>query len=449
MKYKKKTNLRFSHFLQNKDFNELKILSISDIYESPIPKDSFKVNLDFLRSLENNSGITLNNIILSDRVLRELDIDSSYRYIEVLARELMKTIEKVKPLYIIGSWDAAIQGVAMLISKKMNIPFVISKFSVIPANYLTFCTYPNNFDELPFTNNNFDEVLAFSEKIFKDWTTGFITAPAYISTRTPLDIIKRIPSWFTEILRRIKINRNVGFNKYVYFSYYQIFKQFLRKKTNVILLNKKLFISKAPVDKYVFYGLHMQPESTTDVMAPFYTNQFELLKNASKAIPAGYKLLIKVHISDADNYSNDQLKKLLKIPNSSLVSPFVSSKEFIQNADLILSIQGTIGMEGALLGKPVIMFGNSSYLKFSTVEKCGKIEDLPLLIENQLKLSKPHNNKIIQDFANLLMNYLPSCNDDWTITLKNGLSDTEKNNFINIFNQLTNYIESSNHNLRS
>ena len=441
------SKINFAHFLYTKDYFYLKNHKLSfELYQAGNKKnkDVNDKKLDFLKKIEKDSHITINRIIMSDRVLRRRKNSDAYLYLANLADQLYKAIKNSSPMFCLGSWDGAIQGIGMLVAKHLNIPFIITKFSVIPHKFMTFCTYPNNYDELCFTKNNFEETYKIAKEARKNWILDLKSVPAYVSTRSILDVLKKIPIHLKELFNRKIQNLKYGKNEFIYYNFSELLSIYFRKKTNILFLNKKKFISDVPDYNYVFYGLHMQPESTIDVMAPFYSNQLDLIKNLSRSLPIDYKLLIKIHISDADNYSNRELNQFLNIPNVALVSPFVGSKEFIVNSCMLASIQGTIGLEGALLGKPVIMFGNSSFLKFSTVVKSNNIEELPSLVLKQLSIKKPNEKQILQDFTNLLINYLPSCDDDWSITLKNGFSDQEKINWINMYNQLTNYVQKLN-----
>lgn len=442
----KKTNLKFSHFVYSKDYNLLKDNNFSEIYEAPfkIKKTISYDSLKFLKELEAGTNITINNIINSDRVLKHRKFSQAKIYVSDLSEKIYDVFKLLKPLYVLGSWDGAIQGVGMLVARKLNIPFVTTKFSVIPAKHMTFCTYPNNNDELPFTLNNYEEVYEKAVKSRNNWINGFVDVPAYVSSKTIFDVLKKTPIHLIEVVNRFKNNYKYGKNNFVYYEFFEYVNIFLRKKKNIFLMNKSLFIDQVPKENYIFYGLHMQPESTIDVMAPFYSNQIEIVRHISRAAPIDHKILIKIHISDSDNYSNKELKKFLDIPNVFLVSPFVGSKEFIVNAKLLISIQGTIALEGSLLGKPVIVFGDSAYLKFDSVKKIKSIEDLPLLVEKQLKKKKNSDEQILSDYTRLLMNYLPSCDDDWRITLQAGLSLEEKKNFIALFKQLTLFIRNGN-----
>ena len=435
-----RSDIDFIFFSHEKDYHSLSDLGVKSNFTYNLPKGTEEVDFDFLSSLESNSGTTLNNIILGDRVMREIDIFDAYRYAENLARSILDVIVRENPLFVLGSWDATIQGVSMLCAKKQSLNFITAKFSVIPHSYLAFCTYPNNHQELDYACNDRDQVRVLATEKYEDWISGNVEAPVYVSAKTLLDIIERIPLY----TRRVFINLNqylrFGRNKYLYFSILRLTRQFVRKKTNIVLMKKGILLTKIPDSDYAFYGLHMQPESTVDVMAPFQSNQFELIRSISRSLPCNIPLLVKIHISDADNYSKADIKQLQLIPNVQVVSPFVSSREFINKARLLFSIQGTIALEGALLGKPVIMFGRSSYAIFDSVKFCETMDELPLLVEKQLNVGTVDKKQIIDNYTSLLMNYLPACSDDWQVSLSGGLSDKEILNFECIFERLVSYL---------
>ena len=58
---------------------------------------------------------------------------------------------------------------------------------------------------------------------------------------------------------------------------------------------KKNSIYEIPDTPFIFFPLHLEPERTLLMKAPFYTNQLSLIENIAKSIPIGYKLLVKEH----------------------------------------------------------------------------------------------------------------------------------------------------------
>ncbi len=114
-------------------------------------------------------------------------------------------------------------------------------------------------------------------------------------------------------------------------------------------------------DKYIYFPLQVQPEMTTMTYAHFYLNQYTLLEALSKNVPANYKIYVKEHPAMIGNNPKSFYNKLRKLPNVFVVSPSVNSFEIIQYSSMVATLTGTAGLEGLLLGKPVVTFGKSYY----------------------------------------------------------------------------------------
>ena len=69
----------------------------------------------------------------------------------------------------------------------------------------------------------------------------------------------------------------------------------VRKVLRYLAQQRMVFRSTIPEGKKVYFPLHVQPEYTTDVRAPFYTNQFAIVENIAKSIPIGYRVVVKEH----------------------------------------------------------------------------------------------------------------------------------------------------------
>lgn len=442
-KVEERSNLIFYHIVTAEVFQKMDDDSYYQgrLFKFPVEKDVVSSNIDlgYLAKLEKNSEFTLNNLILSDRVLKHFPYDEALKYCCSVAIAIQKVIEKVNPIFILGSWDSVIPGLTCMIAKNLGIPIYTTKFSVIPHKEVTFCEYPYQNREFEFFQTDQYFLQERAKNNFNHWMGKSIVAPVYVSTNSRIDILKRLPFYFKALLIQIFLLCKGGKNKYSKYSVSKNIAQFLRKKTNLVLRKDKYFINDIPSTPFFFYGLHMQPESSIDVWAPFYSNQFQVIEAIARSMPVSHMLCVKIHISDADNYSNSDLKKLLKIPGVKVVSPQVSSREYIEKASIIFSVQGTIGLEGALLGKPVIMFGESAVLNFSSAKKVKSIESLPQLVREMLEMSNPSKEKIINDYAIFLRNYLPASSDDWAEVVKQGLTQNEIENYVNIFEKLLDF----------
>jgi lipid A disaccharide synthetase len=181
----------------------------------------------------------------------------------------------------------------------------------------------------------------------------------------------------------------------------------------------------------------MQPESSIDVWAPFFSNQMWVIELLARSIPPTHKLLVKIHKSDIANHSREQLERMRALPGVELVAPFVDTRNFIERANLLILIQGTMGLEAALLGKPVIMLGESPVARFPSVSQVGEIAALPSLVRRKLTETPPSRTAIAEAFAEYLAPFLPASPNNWTVSR----DAQEVDGYVDLFQALKQYLD--------
>lgn len=151
-------------------------------------------------------------------------------------------------------------------------------------------------------------------------------------------------------------------------------------------------------EKYVFFPLHYQPESTTLIYGKWYVDQLALIENISKSIPMTHQLYVKEHPFGYGNRNPSFYKRLKKIPNLRLLSPHENVFDIIKNCSLLITITGTGGWEALLFRIPTLTFGNIFYNVCEETTKVKKIEELPEIIKEKLD-SKIDQEKLVQFVA--------------------------------------------------
>jgi len=287
-----------------------------------------------------------------------------------------------------------------------------------------------------------EEQLARAEDSLSRFEDRDIQAMAYIA-RKPLSIyghLIRLPRRVGALISTIRRGMRRESLKYTEdatsYSIPAVLKSFWRASRARTALSNITVLSKPPADRFVFFGLHMQPESSVDVWAPFYSDQIWVIELLARSIPPAYKLLIKIHKSDVANYSRKQLDYIVSLPGVEIVEPFADTQQFIKKADLIVSIQGTIGLEGALYGKPVIMLGDSPNIVFDTVSRIRNIADLPTLVRDRLNTPEPARTEIVEAYTEYMAPFMPACSNDWNECK----TDNEIDGFVKLFDKLRTYV---------
>ena len=164
-----------------------------------------------------------------------------------------------------------------------------------------------------------------------------------------------------------------------YMKYYA--RVYIRRR--LLLKRNKYFEFPVKGEKYVYMPLHLIPESTTFVKAPFYINELTLIEAVSKALPIGWYLYVKEHQSMLGERGYDFYKRIKKIPNVRLVQPnyYKDPKPWIQNAVGIVTITGTTAYEAALMGKPSLVFGDVNFNVIDGITRVYSFEEIPKLIK--------------------------------------------------------------------
>jgi hypothetical protein len=405
-----------------------------DDIRMPIPP----ADRDFLASLEGGVVPTIHNMIMSDRVVSKLPYDEAIGYAGLLAKRLVALYQTVKPTVIIGGFDGLHSSLGFAVARHMGIPWFAPLFSALPDGEAALCTDLSPASRIVLDASREVQLHAKAESVLDDFLSRKLEASAYIppSLFSAAFIFGQIPiqiGAFVRVLRTRRLRRFLKYTDYPKsYSLRGLVREAFRLRKNLWLLRRRKLLEKPVACRFAFFGLHMQPESSIDVFAPFFSNQERVIEMIARSMPPTHALLIKLHKSDALNYSPAQLARLARVPGVELVSAYGDTYEFLRKAELVLSIQGTIGLEGALLGKPVIMFGDSLAKVFPSVSTVGKITELPALVRQKLAEKVPTRSQIVAAFAAYLTPFYPASSNDWTVKP----SDAQIDDYVRVFELL-------------
>lgn len=391
---------------------------------------------DLLDSLERADLPTIHNMIMSDRVVRTLPYGESIAYATYLAHRFTQLYQQLEPSVVIGGFDGLHGGIGLAVARKLQIPWFAMHFSPLVKGMSGFCVGLTPRTDVVVQTPSETALRTLAEQTLNSFEKGEITVPAYLSANTGSEVVRRLPQHLRVLSGAVRRTLRGDFDRFTDYSVLRLCKDYLRKRINLLALPTHWFYEEPPTTPYAFFALHMQPESTVDVWAPFYSNQFHVIKTLARSIPTTHQLLVKLHKSDADNYSRRQLGRLRQMPGVRLVSPFVPSRAFIDNASIVVAIQGTIALEAALLGKPVVMFGESRVLDLPSVSKVYAITELPDLIRHKLREPRPAREAILDGFMSYLSHFAPGCYNDWT----RPRSESEIANLVEQFKALRKFV---------
>ena len=163
---------------------------------------------------------------------------------------------------------------------------------------------------------------------------------------------------------------------------------------------------------YAFFPLHAEPEMQINVHNSRYLNQIEAVRCVAASLPVGMKLLVKEHPWTIGRRTVGYYRKLLEIPNVRLVAPEVESRPLITHARLMAMISGSIALEAAMVGKPVVTLGTALFNILPSTMICSlpPVEELGERIRELLKSYQYEEEPLVRYFATVIDQSIPI---DW------------------------------------
>jgi hypothetical protein len=125
--------------------------------------------------------------------------------------------------------------------------------------------------------------------------------------------------------------------------------------------------------KYVVFALHYQPEATTSPNGGVFVDQLLVIEMLDRLLPLDVVILVKEHKSQffgvlesasagRSKVFYDRLSQFSE--RVKIVSLDLNSFDLIDNAEAVVTVTGTIGIESLARGKPVFCFGRTWYQNF-------------------------------------------------------------------------------------
>ena len=401
-----------------------------------------EIDRDFLGSLECDRVPTVHNMILGDRVVSKLDYQEALGYATFLARRLRDLFAELKPDAVIVGFDAIHAGLGLAVARSLGIPAFALHFSVIPAGMACFCDRLTPAARVVVKRPDPAVVESMAEHALDRFLQREIVPRAYLAP-PPLPLwgkALKLPARARAAVRTMRNKHSREIIKFTEsrnrYSVSSVLNTYLDKAMSRRAIEGVPTLTAPPDGPFILFGLHMQPESSIDVWAPFFSNQMWVIELLARSVPPTHKLLIKIHKSDAANYSLVKLRQMLALPGVELVAPFVDSRQFLERADLLVAIQGTMGLEAALLGKPVIMLGDSPVTVFPSASGVAGLRELPALVRRKLAQPIAGRKEIIAAFARYLEPFLPASDNDW----RKEKSEAEIDGYVAMFAALSDYL---------
>lgn len=109
--------------------------------------------------------------------------------------------------------------------------------------------------------------------------------------------------------------------------------------------------------KFIFYPLQYTPESSINVPAPYFVDQFRVVDALRFAMPNDCTLVVKEHPASLEMRPPAFMRRLRNLAGVQVVKVTTPSRELIRRAGLTVTVTGTAAFEAFLLGRPAMALG--------------------------------------------------------------------------------------------
>ncbi len=110
-------------------------------------------------------------------------------------------------------------------------------------------------------------------------------------------------------------------------------------------------------ERFIFFPLQYSPESSINVPAPYFVDQFRVVDALRFAMPSDCVLLVKEHPACVEMRPPKFMRRLRNVPGVVVAKATIPSIDLIRRGLLTATVTGTAAFEAFLLGRPAIALG--------------------------------------------------------------------------------------------
>ncbi|MCE8040709.1 DUF354 domain-containing protein [Halomonas daqingensis] len=292
----------------------------------------------------------INAIISSDRLLRRKSYEESVLYLNRLIEYFNKVLDENKIEMVILEPTWAHEILMCEVAKAKAIKSYFPHTMRIPYKHFLFF---NGYRQEEFFKrdksefNNSDALAAYNSIVHKG------EKPLYFHKNNNKNnfSLTLLSKPFKGLVKEFRGEKNLYVTPRVHRLIIDKVSKITRRQGVSLLVD---FDQPKNEDNYVFVSLHVQPESSIDVLGNMYTNQIEYVRAIAKTTPSSHKVYVKEHSNALGDRPLGFYRDMRDIPGVVLVDPNLDSHALMKKADLVISVSGTTSFEASLMGVPAV-----------------------------------------------------------------------------------------------
>lgn len=349
----------------------------------------------------------LNTMVYADRIIIRYSREQIIRILAAIIRFWNQVFIELQPDVVVGEVACATEWIGWVLARRMDISYLIPHPTPV-TNRFFFIDEPTGawnrmrryFEECRQRCLTVQEARA-AESFVIDFRENKRKPPFLKWSERSLIHLEMRHLW--RRMKRIpfRVQSYVESGRYEVGSYHGTLPlipicQEITRICRDTYCQSTIFDHTVPKGPFVYFPLHVQPEFTTEVRAPFLANQIAVIENISKSVPITYQVVVKEHPGMRGERRLGYYKHLTSLHNVRLVSPSVDSHLLIKRADAVVTITGSSAWEALLYEKPVIALGPLCYGFCDLIYPCTDITDLPKYVDRALHRYRRNHDLLLK-----------------------------------------------------
>lgn len=359
-----------------------------------------------LRQWETRHGVSLSLLISCDRRFGKMRRDDVLRIASACISCSRWLLDSQRPDVIVAEGiDCLLSYVLYYEARARSIPYLITYAVPIPNRLAIYSNPDNHWEKV-------DE--AFSRQIARPLTDDQRRSAAAIlgayreRTLVPTYLKPHKQAFYSpDRLRRDLVTLETLFRQLVYDRHRALSPSYSGGFTNAVLSRVQRVQRKMQGARYftrdiddeqpfVLLALQLEPEASTAVFAPFYADQAYVVESVAKSLPIDHLLYVKEHPVMLGRRPLAFYRRLASLPNVRFVDPRMNSQSLVASAAAVVTMTSTVGWEGVVHEKPVVVLGNVWYDSCGLVIKPERANDLPSVMERAIGGFQPDRERLLR-----------------------------------------------------
>lgn len=147
---------------------------------------------------------------------------------------------------------------------------------------------------------------------------------------------------------------------------------------------------------FAYFPLHVTDDYKIKRVIPHCVDQASIIEQVADQLPQGYDLILKEHPMSLGRNSLSMLRRLTRLPNVRLVEPYTSSHDLMRDAEAIIVISSTVGLEALMYDKPVLTVGQPFYAYAGVTLDIESFADLREAVPRIVREWRPDHDRILR-----------------------------------------------------